>query len=808
MEHNLVFERFLNLERKEMPDIDMDFEDDKRNEVMKYCVERYGKEHIAQIITFGTMGAKAAVRDVTRVLDLPISVGDKLAGIIPTKVGTKIKDALEIEEFKSLLNDSDNKKVVDFAQKLEGTVRHASTHAAGVVISQDNLTDDVPLQISTSGEENAPPTTQYAMAAIADVGLLKMDFLGLTNLTIISKTIEIIEKRTEKDFDIYEISKSDNNTFKLLSNGDTFGVFQLESAGMRKYIKELKPTSISDIAAMIALYRPGPMEHIDRFIRSKYGKEKISYPHETLKDILSETYGIIVYQDQVLKIAQAFGGYTLGEADILRKAMGKKIQEVMQAEKSRFISGSIEKGFDEKLSNEVFELIEPFAGYAFNKAHSVSYAMIAYWTAYFKANYKIEYFTALLNSSINNTDKISVCVNELRKTELQILKPNINTSNVNFEIISNDKGRVITYGLSSLKNVSETSLSKIILEREKNGNFESLSDFCKRVDSSWINKKILESLVKSGSFDEFGDRGGLLDSIERILIQINSITKLRNSNQSTMFDLFGEEVETPVNFIEIHETSTENSQKMFWEQEVMGVSFTENPNHKKMMRIKQINEEIIVSLQQIETVDINRQHTFIAEVKSYEKRTSRKGSEFMIVKLELVDGSIDLMVWQNKLSEVDIWVHSPIAKIKGKINNRNGENSIWYDSAEIFSFEDQSNLQNNLKSQTPIITKEEYKPKMKKENSPIEEITNGNINEIREIIITLDTQKHSSNKHLMDDITRILLDNEGNIPVSIVVKNNSEKIKLNLPFANVNTSKSFEEKLDSIVGLQNVFYKH
>ena len=808
MEHNLVFERFLNLERKEMPDIDMDFEDDKRNEVMKYCVERYGKEHIAQIITFGTMGAKAAVRDVTRVLDLPISVGDKLAGIIPTKVGTKIKDALEIEEFKSLLNDSDNKKVVDFAQKLEGTVRHASTHAAGVVISQDNLTDDVPLQISTSGEENAPPTTQYAMAAIADVGLLKMDFLGLTNLTIISKTIEIIEKRTEKDFDIYEISKSDNNTFKLLSNGDTFGVFQLESAGMRKYIKELKPTSISDIAAMIALYRPGPMEHIDRFIRSKYGKEKISYPHETLKDILSETYGIIVYQDQVLKIAQAFGGYTLGEADILRKAMGKKIQEVMQAEKSRFISGSIEKGFDEKLSNEVFELIEPFAGYAFNKAHSVSYAMIAYWTAYFKANYKIEYFTALLNSSINNTDKISVCVNELRKTELEILKPNINTSNVNFEIISNDKGRVITYGLSSLKNVSETSLSKIILEREKNGNFESLSDFCKRVDSSWINKKILESLVKSGSFDEFGDRGGLLDSIERILIQINSITKLRNSNQSTMFDLFGEEVETPVNFIEIHETSTDNSQKMFWEQEVMGVSFTENPNHKKMMRIKQINEEIIVSLQQIETVDINRQHTFIAEVKSYEKRTSRKGSEFMIVKLELVDGSIDLMVWQNKLSEVDIWVHSPIAKIKGKINNRNGENSIWYDSAEIFSFEDQSNLQNNLKSQTPIITKEEYKPKMKKENSPIEEITNGNINEIREIIITLDTQKHSSNKHLMDDITRILLDNEGNIPVSIVVKNNSEKIKLNLPFANVNTSKSFEEKLDSIVGLQNVFYKH
>ncbi|MFL2652876.1 MAG: DNA polymerase III subunit alpha [Dehalococcoidia bacterium] len=807
MEHNLVFERFLNLERREMPDIDMDFEDDKRNEVMKYCVERYGKDHIAQIITFGTMGAKAAVRDVTRVLDLPISVGDKLAGIIPTKVGTKIKDALEIDEFKDLMKDPDNRKVVDFAQKLEGTVRHASTHAAGVIISQDDLTNDVPLQISTSGEENAPPTTQYAMAAIADVGLLKMDFLGLTNLSIISKTIELIEKRTEKEFNIYEISKNDEQTFELLSKGDTFGVFQLESAGMRKYIKDLKPSSISDIAAMIALYRPGPMEHIDRFIRSKYGKEKIKYPHDALKDILSETYGIIVYQDQVLKIAQAFGGYTLGEADILRKAMGKKIKEVMQAEKDRFISGSLEKGFDEKTSNEVFELIEPFAGYAFNKAHSVSYAMIAYWTAYFKANYKIEYFTALLNSSINNTEKISVSVTEIRKTDLEILKPNINNSNVFFSILSSDKGKLIGYGLSSLKNVSSVSLSKIIEEREKSGPFESLGDFCKRIDSSWINKKILESLIKSGSFDEFGDRGGLLDSVERILIQINSLTRLRNSNQSTMFDLFGEEVETPVNVIEVAETATQDNEKMHWEQEVMGISFTENPNHKKMLRLKQMNEEIIVSLQQIESVDINKPQTFIAEIKSYEKRVSRKGAEFMIVKLELTDGPIDLMVWQNKISEVDIWLHSPIAKIKGKINNRNGENSLWYDSGEIFSFDEQSDISNTFTNKTPIITKEEYKPNMKNEKTPIEEITDEKINQVKEVIITVNSEEHSSNKHIMDDLTRILLDNEGNVPVSIVVKSNSEKVKLNLPFANVNTSKSLEEKLDNIIGLQNVFYK-
>ena len=653
MEHNLVFERFLNLERREMPDIDMDFEDDKRNEVMKYCVDRYGKDHIAQIITFGTMGAKAAVRDVTRVLDLPISVGDKLAGIIPTRVGTKIKDAQEIEEFKSLQRDNDYKKVVDFATKLEGTIRHASTHAAGVIISQDNLTDDVPLQRSTSDDENAPPTTQYAMGAIADVGLLKMDFLGLTNLTIIGKTIELIEEMNNINFDIYSISKEDKNTFDLLSEGDTFGVFQLESAGMRKYIKDLKPSNVSDIAAMIALYRPGPMEHIDRFIRSKYGKEKIKYPHEALKEILSETYGIIVYQDQVLKIAQAFGGYTLGEADILRKAMGKKIKEVMQAQKDTFIKGSLEKGFDNDIANEIFELIEPFAGYAFNKAHSVSYAMIAYWTAYFKANYKVEYFTSLLNSYINNFDKISDCITEIRKTNIEVKNPHINYSKSKFSIEKNDNERSIRFGLSSLKNVGIASINKIINERDENGIFISLDDFCKRMDSSWINKKILESLIKSGSFDEFGDRGSLFDSVERILLQINNATKLRNSNQTTMFDLFGDEVETPTTDLELTNIKTEDTQKMHWEKEVLGISFTENPNHKEMLRIKEINEDMVVSINQLDNVDQKKPQTIIAEVRSYEKRVSRKGSEFMIVKLELIDGVIDLMVWQNKLEDVD-----------------------------------------------------------------------------------------------------------------------------------------------------------
>ena len=811
MENNLVFERFLNLERREMPDIDMDFEDDKRNEVMKYCVKRYGNNHVAQIITFGTMGAKAAVRDVTRVLDLPLSVGDKLAGLIPTRVGTKIKDALEIPEFKSLTSDKDYKKVIEYASKLEGTIRHASTHAAGVVISQNDLTNDVPLQRSTSNDENAPPTTQYAMGAIADVGLLKMDFLGLTNLTIIGKTVSLIEKNTNKDFDIYSISKNDKKTFELLSKGDTFGVFQLESSGMRRYIKDLKPSSISDIAAMIALYRPGPMEHIDTFIESKYGKKEIKYPHEILKDILSETYGIIVYQDQVLKIAQAFGGYTLGEADILRKAMGKKIKKVMLAEKNTFIKGSLKKGFDEQTANKIFELIEPFAGYAFNKAHSVSYAMIAYWTAYFKSNFKVEYFTSLLNSSINNFEKISDCILEIRKTEIQIKTPNINLSETMFSIENIDGLSAIRFGLSSLKNVGINSINKIIDERNKNGLFKSLEDFSKRMDSSWMNKKVLESLVKSGSLDGFGDRGSLFDSIERILLQINNITKLRNSNQTTMFDLFGEEVETPTTEIEIIDNKTEDAQKMHWEKEILGVAFTENPNHKELLKIKNIDPNIIVSLEQINSLDQNKPHTFIVEVRSYEKRTSRKGSEFMIVKLELIDGVIDLMIWQNKIDGVDKWLHSNMAKIKGKINSRNGDPSIWYDDGEVFSLDQEilpnENIVRNLNKPSPIMNIEEYTEGIKKEKTIIEEIGNENMDEIKEVIITVDDNQHSNNKHLMDDLTRILLDNEGEIPVSLIVKNNNDKVKLSLPFATVNASRSLEEKLDNIIGLENVYFK-
>ncbi|MCX6012796.1 MAG: DNA polymerase III subunit alpha, partial [Chloroflexi bacterium] len=398
LEGNLIFERFLNIERKEMPDIDLDFQDDRRAEVISYVMHKYGNDHVAQIITFGTLGARASIRDVGRALGFAYSEVDKVARLIPTTLNITIDKAFEgSNELQSAYNsDEAIKKLVDTAKKLEGVARHASTHAAGVVISKESLIKHVPLQKPTrSGNDDEILMTQFAMENIAQIGLLKMDFLGLSNLTILGKAKEIIKQTCGIDIDLHHLPLDDKKTYDLLSAGETTGVFQLESSGMRRYIEQLKPTVFSDIAAMVALYRPGPMQHIPTFIKSKHGEEAIKYPHQALAQILEQTYGVIVFQDQVLLIVQAFGGYSLGQADIVRKAMGKKIPEVMKKERQRFQDGAITKGYTLEIAEKIFDLIEPFAGYAFNKAHSWSYALIAYQTAYLKANYPAEFMAAL-----------------------------------------------------------------------------------------------------------------------------------------------------------------------------------------------------------------------------------------------------------------------------------------------------------------------------------------------------------------------------------------------------------------------------
>ena len=438
-----------------MPDIDMDFQDDRRDEVIAYVRRKYGGDHVAQIITFGTLGPKAAIRDTGRALGMTYSDVDRVARLIPMRVNS-LEEAVEASaELKEVYEaDESLKDLVDKAKRLEGVARHTSTHAAGLVISKEPLVEYVPLQRpvrSDSAEDMA--MTQFPMDPIAKLGLLKMDLLGLTNLTILEQARQMVTTRRGVNLVFDNIPMDDEKTFDLLSSGETTGVFQLESAGMRRYVKKLKPSSLGDVAAMIALYRPGPMEHIDTFIDAKHGRGDIRYPHPMLKDILEETYGVIVYQDQVLLIAQAFAGYTLGEADVVRKAMGKKIPEVMRTS-GEVRQGSPGKGVLQELSEEVFQLVEPFAGYAFNKAHSVSYALIAYWTAYFKANFPEEYMTALLNAHAGQAEKVSGAVTECLQLGIPVLPPDVSRSEVDFSIDVNAQGKTsIRFGLATVKNV-------------------------------------------------------------------------------------------------------------------------------------------------------------------------------------------------------------------------------------------------------------------------------------------------------------------------------------------------------------------
>ena len=548
LEYGLVFERFLNEERKEMPDIDMDFQDDRRGEVLEHVVGKYGRDRVAQIITFGTLGAKASIRDVGRTLAMPYAEADRIARLVPNKLGVTLTEAMELnpEMLESYEADEDVRKLVDTARGLEGVTRHASTHAAGVVISEEPLDSYLPLQRPTKGDGAGINMTQFTMEPVAALGLLKMDFLGLANLTILAKAEDLVRQRRGVELRLRDIPLDDEKTFDLLSKGDTVGVFQLEGSGMTGYIQELKPSSLMDVAAMIALYRPGPMEQIERFINSKHGREAPKPIHDDLSEILEETYGVIVYQDQVLLIVQRFAGYSLGEADIVRKAMGKKVPEIMAKERDKFIHGALGQGYSRDVAEAVFALIEPFAGYAFNKAHAVSYGLISYWTAYLKANYPSEFIVCVLNAYSGNSDKVFSSVEECRRLRIQVLPPSINSSAAEFSIERReDGGDAVRFGLATIKNVGASAVEPILKARHEEGPFKSIEHMCRIADLIGLNRKTLESLIKAGAFDEFGNRNAILGVADRIRSLAQSESRLRSSNQTTMFDLFGESVPTP-----------------------------------------------------------------------------------------------------------------------------------------------------------------------------------------------------------------------------------------------------------------------
>ncbi len=668
--NGLVFERFLNVERREMPDIDLDFEDNRRDEIIAHVSQKYGQDHVAQIITFGTLGARAAIRDVGRALAMPYSDVDRVARLVPFAPGMTLARALEENsELRTIYQEEATvNNLVDSAQKVEGIARHASTHAAGVVISREPLTRYTPLQRLSRGDSEGLVMTQFAMEDIARIGLLKMDILGLANLTILDKASEIIQQNRGLEINFHDIPLSDSRTFELLSAGETTGVFQLEGSGMRRYIRELKPNTFSDIAAMVALYRPGPMEQIPRFIKAKHGLEPIHYPHPALADILKETYGVIVYQEQVLFTVQTFAGYSLGQADIFRKAMGKKIPEVMRKERRNFIAGAKKSGFSPEIAGEVFDLIEPFAGYAFNKAHATSYALIAYRTAYLKSNYPLEYMTALLDTWFDQQDKIVTAYNECHRLGISVLPPDINRSKANFSIEKQVDGtQAIRFGLNAIKNVGLGAVGPIMAERDRNGDYQSIEDLCRRADLSGVNKRVMESLVKAGAMDSLGDRGTLLGNIGRILSLAQREQRLRQTGQSTMFDLWGETVNLPLPTLEMPAAEVSLKENLAWEKELLGVYISEHPFSPYASQASRV----ATLCGQVDAEMVGKAVTVAGMVASVRQLLTRDGQPSASVMLEDLDGQLEVMAWPRVYTATrELWQEGNVLLVEGRVKLR------------------------------------------------------------------------------------------------------------------------------------------
>jgi DNA polymerase-3 subunit alpha len=815
--YRLVFERFLNIERKEMPDIDMDFQDDRRDEVLHYVIDRYGSDRVAQIITFGTMGAKAALRDVGRGLGMSYGDVDRIARMVPFKART-LEDAMRANP--ELQNSYDNedavRNLVDNAQGLEGIVHHVSTHAAGVLIADEPLTETVPLQRPTRGDENSPVLmTQYSMDPVAKLGLLKMDFLGLTNLTILDRAVKLLDETRGIKINISRLPLDDKETFDLLSSGKTTEVFQLESAGMQRYIKELKPSSLGDIAAMIALYRPGPMEHIDTFINAKHGRTAIAYPHESLKDLLDETYGVIVYQDQVLLILQSFAGYSLGAADTVRKAMGKKIASLMAQERERFIEGAHQKGFGKEMGEAIFNLIEPFAGYAFNKAHSVSYALISYWTAYFKAHYPVEYMASVINSRLDQTEKVVNAINECSKLDIPVLLPDINRSGEFFTIDKQSGPKVsLRFGLAAVKNVGEGAVRPVVEERKKNGPYLSIDDFCRRANVSALNRRTLESLVKAGAFDSLAPRGAVLKAVDQIIATAQLETRMRNTGQTSMFGALAQSPqESGMPGIALSGPDVPVEEKAAWERELLGVSLSYNP----MFLLASIDAgDAISSLDQLDEELQGQSITLLGHVSGIHERYTREQKKFLVVTLELLGGPVEAIVWPDVLERTEeAWSEGKLVKATGKMRVRGDQFSLACEQVEeyVAASEGTSSgiatlpgdkpdgLDSHAPKARPVETGRPANSSRK--SAPSAVVTKAT--STRAVVLDIQESNNAlEDAHLLREVIQVLLEYPGKDRVNLQIHTKGRRVLMELPVVSTGYCDELKGRLESVLGEDTV----
>ena len=685
LRYDLLFERFLNPERISMPDIDMDFADARRAEVINYVETKYGKDHVAQIITFGTMAARASVRDVGRVLDEPYEYCDKISKSIPmfTKLDEALKTVPELKEMYS--NEPAAKKILDYAKRLEGVARHSSTHACGVLITDKPLTDYVPIQYASSADKSV--ISQYSLHPIEDLGLLKMDFLGLKNLTIIESALKIIKNTRGLEIDIDDIPLDDQATFKLFQDGETTGVFQFESSGMKRYLRDLKPTVFEDIIAMVALYRPGPMEWIPDYINGKHGK-KVVYLHQKLGPILEKTYGVAIYQEQVMQIARDLAGFTMGQADVLRKAMGKKIAALLAEQKEKFIEGCVKNGIYKELAEKVFSFIEPFAGYGFNRSHAACYALIGYQTAYLKAHWPVEFMAALLSSDQGDSDRVAIEIEECRNMGIKIMAPDINESFASFTVVTpgtkentavdkNAKIDTIRFGLNAIKNVGAHIVEMIIHERKENGPYLNIFDLLERITDRDLNKKSLESLIKSGALDNYEERGKLLANTERLLNLNREIAKNKDNKQTSLF------ADLPVvansSSLTLNDAPpAEQNEKLIWEKELLGLYVSEHPFNFFRKYLK--NYAIPLALLKSHKGD-DRVIT-AGVISTIKKILTRKGESMLFVKIEDALSAVELLIFPRLLKETSaIWQAGSTIILDGTVSEKDQESKILVNRA-------------------------------------------------------------------------------------------------------------------------------
>lgn len=679
LKYGLLFERFLNPDRISMPDIDVDIQDTRRDEVIEYCAKKYGEDHVSNIATFGKMFGRMAVRDVARVLEVPYAESDRLAKLVPPpNQGRHIPLSVSIKEDADLRNEYENnptaKKVLDYAIQLEGTIRSHGVHACGVVIAPDTLANYIPLEMAQKGVV----ATQFPMGEVEELGLLKMDFLGLSNLTIINNAMRIIRKAYKKEINLSELPLDDKKTYELFQRGDTTGVFQLESAGMKRYLRGLKPTTFEDIIAMVALYRPGPMQFIDSFIRRKHGEEEITYLHSGMKNSLKNTYGILVYQEQFMQISKEWCGFTGGQADTLRKAVGKKKIDLMKKVKPEFVEGAVKVGGATKEIAETFwTQLEEFANYCFNKSHAACYGLIAYWTAYLKAHYPDAFMAALMTSDHDDTDRLAIEITECKHMGISVLSPDVNESFVEFAVVPNENK--IRFGMSAVKGVGVGAVEEVLRARE-DGPFTSVEDFARRVSTSKFNRKAWESLIKSGAFDDMGDRSDLLFNLDSITSFASKLQKEAASGQTNLFGMLGDDDAASVQstlHLQKAPVKHDDKERLMWERELLGLYISAHP----LDRYETYLSEQTQPLTQLVPEYDSRMMTVGGIISTVRTIVAKSGSKMAFVGIEDKFGEGEIIVFPNLYEKVGAkLVQDAVIRVSGKNSARDRDGNLGNES--------------------------------------------------------------------------------------------------------------------------------